>query len=1260
MTPRRILLLIGGMAAFAAAYHLYTRAFGGYDGLPVLPTRMLLSTDGTFRPPLRATSPTIERLKLAFGENSPETVSANYPTQLEFRNADGSSTVLASGSPPANPRSNRVTLSPFSVASFGKPKPEYLRTPGEVVEISTVHSDKAVLEFDREIVSAAEMSNAKLVRLEMISDPEQAIPDSYGRRGIVHITNNRRSADANEFLVMKTVGPVFYRDANNAVGPEKLGPDMWTDAPVEIADRSNLPHRPNKLVEVAVVSAEDVRKSSAVAAILSGQRLPPPTVTAIGMRIYLEDNSQPINPPPAKNGPKTAKSGNGDFGNIRRIEFLEQVLMNLWVEAGQGLVGPGGKSQPDEVKQALLAVCGAQFAGLQAARELGRDLLQVETRGPFFYDAPKNLARFDVLPVGDPNLTNDVRVTKVPPTPGTQSLFSQVLELEFLGSPTGTIAPKTPNSPPRATKATTTQAPSQPATPPATGGKLKRLHAWTYTPNRFLTISSDRDQLEAYGQDLVREQDTQRTLLTGAPLYAVSQRNVLTAGGVNQSAVLILEPAPNRPDNDAKTQATVFGPGRVELFDAATNTTSTSAHWRKSMVQTKEKINNQDVDLYTFTEAARFEDLKSDFWLNGNVLKLWLTPKDEAAPVADGTPSRTLPHRLQAIGNVTGHSADLDIEQAEQFNTLFRDIAPPDSVEPPLAMPPKAGELPRDAKEPRDPTLPREPVAPTAPGAVDPKAEAAEPAKPKPPMKLRARTIDAWVVRYPMPKLALPVIPVVAVLPVAGVDPTEPEERTGGLKYQLEKARCEGMVSAHQDPADPAKPRGTDIIGSLMLIDSTPDGSILTVFGWEDRPGEVHNEGTSLIGPKVLIDQLHNLAIVEGRGSLAMPSSSDLAGADLKKAEVVVIHFRDGMTFRGALKIAEFFGKVNASQGGQWVTCHTMQVNFDRPIYFSQMNQPAKPAKPAGPGGMGKDGKPSVIGKDGKPVGDDKPKIDVVFCYPAPADTADNGHEKLVTYGQVERDPLTDKPIRRQQLIARGLTMRAQVRDMGSTEPYKHVLADGPGILRIWQPGSSDDGGDDATPKQAGNAPAAKAKPADAEMKLTVIEFTGRMTAKDKGKVYQEATFLDQIKVVQIPTEDPDAIVDRQKLPPRSTLLTCNDKLVVWSHKTVDTADAPAIQHMHAFGNAYSRNDDYDGWGETIKNDGKLVIFDSEGVLRAAQIKSRFGGNEQAGKRIIYDRATKHYKVEESIGGTIFSSPSGPRVAPQPALPLPKAAPPKK
>jgi hypothetical protein len=456
MTPRRVLLLVGGLFAFGVIYAIYARAFGWLDGLPVLQDKMLVAGDGVVRPPERATSPTIERLKQAFGHNAPETEPAFYPTQLEFRSGE-TSLVVASGSPPSNPNSNRVMLSPFSVAVFSKPRPAHLLQPGEVNEITTFHSDKAVLEFDRVIQSPTDMNVAKLIRMELISDPEQAIPDPLKRRGMVHITNNQRSGDTNRFLVLKTVGPVFYRDPKYATGPDQLGPDVWTDAAVEIVDRSNIPRRPGIDVAVAPVSSEEVRNAPTVAAILGGHRLPPPTVTAVGMRIYLEPDDSPKPGQPLPKGPPPPKKNTAGFSGVRRVELLEKVLLHLWVEGGQGtLVGAAGKPtvQPEPGSGAA-AVASTLLPAMHSARELSRDLLQVETRGPFAYDSEKNLARFDVVPQADPNLPNDVRVTKVPSLPGVQSLFSQVLEIEFNGSPTG-------NQPQRPAAVATGSAPPPP------------------------------------------------------------------------------------------------------------------------------------------------------------------------------------------------------------------------------------------------------------------------------------------------------------------------------------------------------------------------------------------------------------------------------------------------------------------------------------------------------------------------------------------------------------------------------------------------------------------------------------------------------------------------------------------------------------------------------------------------------------------------------------------------------------------------------
>src|SRR5205085_11709860 len=136
------------------------------------------------------------------------------------------------------------------------------------------------------IATPSDMNKAKLLRLQLVSEPELAIPDP--RRGVVHITNNQRSADPNRSLVMRTPGPVFYRDPKN--NPDAgTGPDIWTDAAVEIVDKQNLPRGyAAPAPPTAAARGEELREASVVPEILAGRRLPPPTVTAIGLKVFLE------------------------------------------------------------------------------------------------------------------------------------------------------------------------------------------------------------------------------------------------------------------------------------------------------------------------------------------------------------------------------------------------------------------------------------------------------------------------------------------------------------------------------------------------------------------------------------------------------------------------------------------------------------------------------------------------------------------------------------------------------------------------------------------------------------------------------------------------------------------------------------------------------------------------------------------------------------------------------------------------------------
>ena len=1214
LTPRRIMLLLAGFVLFAGTYFAYAQLLGWLDGLPQLPAAMLVVADpGHFAPPERTTSPTTQKVIDAFGENSPETNYSHYPTQLQFPSGD-SSLVVAAGKPPSNPNSHRVILTPFSVARFGKPKPAHLRLPGEVVEISTIHADKGVLEFDRVITNPADMKKAKLLRLELVSDIDAALRDPRG--GVVHITNNQRSSDPTQFLIMRTVGPVFYRDPKAVAGTDAAkGPDLWTDAPVEIVDRQNLPRPIGSAAPVtAATKSEENRNTAAVAAMLSGQRLPPPTISAIGMRIYLEPE-----PPPGQKKPAPKP---GAMAGIRRLEFLEQVVLNLWVDNDQSLTGapadPDRAAPPKSGTLALVpppagiaAVTGNLGPAAYNVRLANRALLQVDTRGPFTYDAEKNTARFDVVPHSDPNLPNDVEVTKIPPRGGTSGLFSQVLELELNGGPT---------------------AAARPANTPA----LKRLHAWTTTPGRYVTLASQDEATEAYGQDFVHDQASSKSVLTGSPLYVVRERNVLSAGAAQVPATLTTEPgpvppsAPGAPPVRRTSVVTVRGVGRVELFDPASNAVTVGASWRTSLVQSKQVINGREQDLFVLTDGAKFEDLKADYWLKGTVLKLWLEPR--AAPVAGADPKaanagQARPSRVEAAGQVRSHSSDYDIDDADYLTVHFRDpppapvavaLAPPKlPVSPGVPAPPLPGPMP---------PVPG-PAPPVPPKLPEPVAKAPEPLKP--PHKIRAKTMEMWVTRLPVAPAPAPLKP--------GEAPA-----AAGAKYQLDRARCEDNVTVHQDPIDPAKPRGTDILGRLLLIDGSADGSVMTVFGSPDKPGEVHHEDMLLIGPKVVLNQVLNSASVDGRGALTMPTRSDLSGSELAQPEVVVIQWRDSMAFNGAQKSALFIGKVQAQQGESSVQCHTMSVVFDRPIYFNQAQKTAVPP-PLDPNAA------QVAKKD------DSAKIDKVFCYSAPADAVDEKGELWVYYTQVDYDT-TGKLVKVQRLRAQELKMDAQAQDPAGGEKYQRVVADGPGTLRIWQAGEANPAGAPMPMPMPMPMPGAPAKKDEQEMKLTVVTFNSRMIGIDKGKLFQHATFSEKVEVINAPADSPSLQLVKNNLPPRAVFLKCEKELVVWSYKK---GDAPATQRMDATGNAYVRTDEYDGSGQTIRSEGKMVTLTGSEAI-PARIMGRFGqGTEQAGKEIIYDRGVGSYRVIGGFGGNLSPQP---KTAPPAAPPLipPAIVPPKK
>jgi hypothetical protein len=961
-------MLVVGLFAFGAAYVGYARILGAIDGLPNLPAKYLEAVDGPLPPLSFNESPTIQRLKDAFGENCAE-IESNYPTRLELRDQG---IVFAAGRPdPIDNPSRFVRLAPFSMAQFGKPK------PGQVTEITTMHGDEAILELDRPIGNEREMigGKAKIVGMEL-----RAVPNSTARtdprNGRIFFTNNQQSVDPNKFFVFKTPGPVHYRTVDHPdVKANPATPHIWTSAVVEIVNRDNQP-RPIRGASLPSVplTTDQALNGNILADMALGVHTPPPTITAEGMKIFLK---------PREAGPPKPGAKPSGYSGIREMVLHENVEFNLWSDGKTSFIAdPNAKvapvAAPTDPSLGLLAVGGGIADGVAVAKRLAeKTLVRIRTLGPFYYDWEKHTARFEIAVAANPLLPNNVEVTRLSPLGGRDHLVCQLLEIEFNGpiARTGGAAAKPPTN------------------------QFKNLRATG--PSVYL--SAESEGLQAFGTALIHETDSAKRLarstLRGAPLVAVRQGNRLVTGAAaapmapattGQLVLETVEPPPNT--KQAKTtRIEVLGPGKVDLFDEATKTNTMTASWRQSLHQTREPVGGKDCDLLVFVGEGRFSDPKTGFDLKADTLKLWL----EAA--AKGAGESAKPARVQGIGHVEGQSDDTLIRNTDLFNAFFKDVAKP--IEPPQA--PAVAVAPKTMPAVGPKTVPfAEPVAkvPVAPVR-------------KKPLELSGRQIELRIARSPVPG--------------------GPKEKPG-VRYELDTARCEGRVVAHRDAAEPGQPNALHIVGDTLNVDHYAAGHAMKVVGTNDRPAFVQFEETTITGPDVDINQPSNAVVVKGGGQLRMPSATGFSGAPLAERSEIQVDWQHGMTFKGELRTAEFVGQVQAVQlpperkpnttakvpvsSATWqrsyVICHRLSVVFDRPVYFNQMKSTPNAPQPARTG-----------------ESKEAAKIERVLCEPQPEDDAAPGVARpanYVYYADETIDRKTGRHAKAQRITAKFLDVQVR------------------------------------------------------------------------------------------------------------------------------------------------------------------------------------------------------------------------------------------
>lgn len=679
-TPRRILLFLLTSGVTLSVFWVYSHFLGWLDGLPPLPEIYIeVMEPNCPLPPIGRDTETNRRLRLAWGPNCVET---DYTIKLDIR-ARG--LLLAAGEFQIE-ADGRVQLSPLSLAVFGNS-----RTKDGLPDIHTLHCDRAYLEFDRPVRNLAEMSTRKIIAAELVSDPQLPVHDP--RKGNVLIANNRRTLDVDDDIVLRTPGPVYYRETPiRPTDAKDPAPHIWTQASIEVVDRQNVPRDP---------------LGEPIATL--------PTVTGEGLRIYLQ-----IEPPaPPGTPPHLRKANEGSITGVERVNIDSAVLMNLWIDAQSRFLS-GGTASPETTP----ATATAQAPNEAPAKPAEKVLVRIETNGPFQYDMNTDRVRFEIAPQADPNLPNHVIATRYVSPTARDMLACDWLEIEFLRNrgnntpqkvsknaqgagavamgPSAAVAPQLkPSSNGKPAAASQTSAAGE--AKPEIDMSIERVHAW----GKMIALFSDSEQMQAWGNDLTYDATTRQTVLKGNQMVAIKDGNLIQA-----YEMLLSTPEKKGPNGEDLTQARAKGPGMIGMgpIDPVTRKHTRQAHWNDWLIFSKDKQGSHDCELLTFNGGARFLDLAADQDLEANELKVWLIggkslrpdsdataprpadapppPMGETAPRGEAINEQRRPHRLDAIQRVKASSREIIVRDADYLTVQFEDATTAPPALPPLPVRP--------------------------------------------------------------------------------------------------------------------------------------------------------------------------------------------------------------------------------------------------------------------------------------------------------------------------------------------------------------------------------------------------------------------------------------------------------------------------------------------------------------------------------------------------------------------------------------------
>ncbi len=1249
-TLRRFGLALFGIVFLIGGYLIYAQIIGWIDGLPPLPSSFVQrATDNDQSAIPSDTNSILKRIQQAFGANAPELF---YVIKIDNHKQG----LLIVANEMTHLTDRKIQLTPCSLAIFNEPKKRNSGSEETIVNITSTHCDRAILEFDKPLSTTGKSEKSELVAVEMQADAE--VPGFHPHKGMIRIFNNRGSASSKDGIEILTKGPVFY-NANAAPNT----PQVTCDNTLEVIDHQNRPDD-NLISDDALV----------------------PTITAIGLKMYLNPNKLPNSKAASKTPapPKTTPGKPVDDNILEKIELLSNVTMNFFVDQNSSFLSSNmtekkNKNTAQEQKKENIA-------------SNQKSHIEIQTFGPFIYDFRTSTGLFKKAEKINPLNPNYVQVIRRQPnTPNQSMMNSEYLEVEFdrdnqkKPTPEQTINSDLSKDNSRLGKEKKSS---------SNGMQIKKVHAWGQDKEYGVSVFSDDEDLVAYGRDLTHDMRLRKTILKGDSFRVIKEGNQITG---KELSIVTAE------DNSSQNLV-ILGPGQIDSIemDAKTNLAINSRQiiWREVLVYKKipqykdGTINlNSATDQLTLQGGAKIIDLIGKQQLVAKQIKIWMVPKQYGLKTATdgiktsseniqgnkttgkngsqlvsskgskksinlspegksnpnnkrgqtksadksttpGAPGSSLrPQRLEAQQDVQVDSSELILRDGQYLNMWFTE-------EPPLSsdlvatknaekstipnINPGVGKMngsssPSEKSPPEKPMVVTKPVSkqgitlpnenlqvnnPPTTKKMENNVSAAKadlkksPDLPKPPIQLRAQRTETFLVMR-------------------------------GNKTDLRSVQCDGKVNVHQDRTE-ATPQGIDLVGDHFVLNHQEEGNILTLTEKMDSLGEVHYNDLHIYGRDIVINQLQNSAAVKGLGSMKLRTATTLDGETKQKMQQLEVVWSRSMEFKGTDQFVVFDGRVQAKQGETRILCENMQVSFDRPIYLNNLQ---------------KDSTPKNGSKKETDNIDDKAKIDRVIC------DSQNLTEDNHVSGKVTKRPVIfiDRVIKENVLVSQ---QYLETSELEFDNLRRKVIAPKGGILKLFSEENNDILSEENSPDSnekgknlnqnnstINNDPNKKAMNNTGkdrlEMVLTIVHFQEQMQAQtvtsqrfvdiydkqsrtkrrilEKEIVHKNAKFFGPVDVVRAPATSPNEQIDVIHLPVGGLRLKC-DKLLDLATRNENNflrpgEVVPPDQSLQAEGNVETWRDDFKAEASRMKYNQKqkMIIFEGEpgkpAIIRQIQRK---------------------------------------------------------